>query len=266
MKEIKDICRREGLEVVEVLDGSSSKYIAHVRTPEGQEALLKADDPKLLDDREIITLEAWSDSGVTPRILKVYAPGIHLREWEPGHEIGTLPDGGADLAFQVGEGLRKLHIAPNGATAKLPPILDWVKSQKSYMRKAKHLSSKEKKAAVRIITETCAAAAPVVVLHGDAYHRNILHDGRGIRFIDPRGFLGPAAFDLACHASLAPSQDPLKILDETISGYGAELEYVREFTLFLTLRSIERFRGKHGLAGHESEWRELAARLMDLVA
>lgn len=243
-----------------MLEGSSSNFVARVRMQDGQEALLKD-----ADERELAVLRAWHDSGVTPQVLSVLEGGLCLRQWARGLEVGSLPDGGSALAERVGAALRLLHVAPDEGTSSLPSIMAWLASQEGYLHEAEHLAPLEREAAVRTLGALLSDPGEEVLVHGDAYYRNVLfdEDADRISVIDPRGFLGPGAFDLACYACMSPSASPLGVLGGLARGYGGEPPHTRDIMLILTLRSIERFRGDHGLAGQEAGWRRLAASLME---
>lgn len=50
----------------------------------------------------------------------------------------------------------------------------------------------------RVFQELVADHGPAVVLHGDLHHDNVLaHEGKGWVVIDPKGFVGAAAYDTA---------------------------------------------------------------------
>jgi streptomycin 6-kinase len=260
--DLKEICEQEQLTLIEELDGSSSHCVAHVRTKDGEEALLKAIDPDKYGDEEILALQLWQDTQITPKVLKIIAPGIHLREWVEGNQLDSLPHKGAEVAKQLGEAMRILHLPLAENTEDFPSVLVWLRSQIKYFQKAKHITAKEKSLAIKLIEKICENPGEQTLLHGDVYYRNVLYNGYKLELIDPRGYRGPPAFDIACYVSMTPGADPRKLLAETLEGYGRQLEYGLELTLIFVLRSIERFRGEHGLAGKEAQWRELADKLL----
>jgi len=51
--------------------------------------------------------------------------------------------------------------------------------------------------AVQLAKKMLAKPAPHVPLHGDLHFRNVLSDGKTWRLIDPKGLIGPPAYDLA---------------------------------------------------------------------
>jgi streptomycin 6-kinase len=267
---IRKVVADEGITILEELDSSSSHYVAHVRDADGQEALLKATTPDQQGEREIVALHLWENSGITPKVFRMLAPGVHLREWVVGEQLDDLPEHGAESAELVGAGLRKLHLPENAVIKDFPSITEWLRGQPSYFRAAKHLSDEEKKIAIDLLGKITDNPGPEVLLHGDAYYRNILHRGNKLIFIDPKGIRGPAAFDIGCYISMTPSDDPMDVLMRTLEGYGPvsdgkedKPDNAFELSLVLTLRSVERFRDEHGLAGKEKQLRHLADRLLE---
>jgi streptomycin 6-kinase len=260
---IQQLYEDEGITVIEKLDSSSSHYVAHVRTADGQEALLKAVNSDQGGEYEIITLRIWDESAFTPRVLKILAPGIHLREWVTGEQIDTLPEHGAEVAEEIGRVLRQLHLPVSPEARQLPSILDWLNEQVPFFQQSQHLSSTEQEIAIRILRHVNANPGPEVVLHGDVYYRNILYNGEKLMLIDPRGKRGPAAFDIGCYVCMTPSADPLSLLARALRGYGESLLNASELSLVLTLRAVERFRGEHGLSGQEQQLRYTANKLLE---
>jgi streptomycin 6-kinase len=158
--------------------------------------VLKVLTPRGADEAIGAALLRWLDGDGAVRLL-ARTPEAMVLEHVPGPLLGDLVRQGRDLeATQIlagiAAGISRHPGLPRGLTP-LDRALDrllgdhpWPDALTGPVGRARHLA--------RDLLATAPAARP---LHGDLHHDNILHAARGWLAIDPKGYLGDPAFDLA---------------------------------------------------------------------
>lgn len=152
--------------------------------------------------RGMAALAAWDGQGAVPVLAR--DGGALLMERATGSRslIRMAQDGEDDAATRIlCATARRLH-ATGATCTEAMPLARWVQA----------LHPAAGQGGVMAAAAACLPrliAAPPVLLHGDLHHGNVLDFGPlGWRAIDPKGVIGPAAFDLAPLFSNPDLADP----------------------------------------------------------
>ena len=233
---IEAACMEYGLTPIEDLGAYTSIAVLRCTRTDGQMVILKFPDPNNpRSTGEHIALEAWSASGVTPRLFAGTASMV-LSEDLGGVPLIAEHRISAAQLHQVGAALAKLHRHPapcelQRLSALLPGMHQKVLSDPDVPVRAKALAD----AAYRRLME---GQMEDVIVHGDMHWGNSLDTVAGIRIIDPYGWAGDGAYDLAVFASRlrADHEDALRTLCD---GYGSRPE---RMSLWMSWAVVDAFR------------------------
>jgi hypothetical protein len=232
------LCHRHGFDLVEVLPGriGGSVAVLHVRDRAGKHFILKQTDA-LHTAAEIAALRAASGSGVTPRFEGELEPGVYVAEWLAGRSLADVPLSEPVDATTIGRALRRLHgIPPPGG---LHETSDWLRPGQA--AQWQHLPAELRALGERLAAGLHAYHPPkLVLLHGDLVPVNVLLTAAGPRFIDPAGFVGLPAWDLAQLAISAEGRGRRGMLPGLIDGYGAEVPQIAEMAGWMVLYYLDK--------------------------
>jgi Ser/Thr protein kinase RdoA (MazF antagonist) len=230
-----EVCRRHGLRLEQVLEESSASLTARVRDEAGRELVLKRLPPDIGVGVRA-GLEAWRESGVTPRLIAELAPDLVLLEWIEGTSMAGLPADEPPDAETVGRAIARLH------RAEIPPGVPDVRD--AFPRLTDdwgHLPDDLRPLAVELTAFLLAAeAAPSVLLHGDIVPYNVILTRQGPRLIDPLPARGFAGWDLAKPAVAWRALGRPGIVASLLRGYGAEPPLLAEVATWIALVYLQK--------------------------
>ncbi|WP_170399700.1 aminoglycoside phosphotransferase family protein [Ruegeria arenilitoris] len=190
-----------GLTILEQVADTGLAKLWKARTPDGNLAALKLyRKPDRGNEAPATQLLArWQDRGAV-RVLAETGNAV-LMEWLEGPSLGDIARSGQpnEACRLLAETARRLHaeprLDPNGlknlnavfaplfncsfSASCLPPL-------RQGMVRALDLA--------RFLLEVQNTVVP---LHGDLHHDNVIQTVHGLRVIDPKGYLGDPAFELA---------------------------------------------------------------------
>lgn len=219
-EQLAEAARRWQLTNIELVPNLSYNFVAFARRLDADVVLkVGVPDPELTS--EMTALRLFNGRGCVRLLEADAARGMCLLErLNPGEMLVTLMDdeqathiaadvmlalwrpAPAESAFiQLShwlKGLEKLRLRFDGLTGPLPP----------------HLVERAETAMREFGAETYAPT----LIHGDLHHFNILSSNRGWLAIDPRGVIGPAAYEVG----------PLLINPWTVSGTRPETSRLTE--------------------------------------
>ncbi len=201
------LCRRYGLDLIAAHEGTDrSALVAHVRDGTGHDLVLKRTSPER-GGGELATLRAWSGTGLASRLVAVLGPNLYLAEWLRGPSLAEVITAGPIDARAIGRMLHGLHAAPHHlasdlcATASPSPL---------------------RALGVPITAHLTRYKAPhAILLHGDLVPLNVLLTPDGPKVIDPIGYRGFPAWDLAQLAVAAEGRGGCRMLPDLLAGYGS---------------------------------------------
>lgn len=237
--EVQAICDREGLVLLEVLPpATGSALLAKVRDAHGRELLLKRSNG-VRGHGEGPVAVAWAALANAPRFVRELDPRTFLREWVDGEPLNAAMPAIETLLRQTGSALRKLH------EAAPPPGLGDLRSRFSPEGVLGEWSARLPDAMVGRAADLAALLGryepprPALV-HGDLVPGNVLvtRDGKPV-VIDPVGFTGMPARDIAQLAVALDGRDRRKNLADMLSGYAARPPLVHECFEWLTYMFLE---------------------------
>ena len=194
---IVDAARRWDLTEIQQIDNLTVNYVAFAKRG-GEEVVLKIGviSPEFIS--EVTALRTFNGDGAV-RLLEVDADNYMflLERVRPGTMLVALedderrthiacdvithlwhpaPEGPLILLSEWFEGLKGLRVRFEGGTGPFPEkLVGRVES---------------------LLPELFADPSPLVLLHGDFHHFNILLSERGWLAIDPKGVIGPAEYEV----------------------------------------------------------------------
>jgi hypothetical protein len=238
--DLRGICASEALLLLESLSpATGSVFLAKVRDIHGRELLLKRSNG-IRGHGEGRVAAAWAGLPNAPGFVRELDERTFLREWIDGEPLHSGVADIAGLLYKTGHALRRLHettpppglgelrerFSPEGVlgewSALLPPPM---------VQRAAHLAT---------MLRGHEPPAPALV-HGDLVPGNILvtDEGRPV-IIDPIGFVGMPARDIAQLAVALDGRDRRQNLADIIAGYGARPPLVGECFEWLTYMFLEK--------------------------
>jgi streptomycin 6-kinase len=183
----REIASEWGLSLAAPFERSNYSYVA----PAGEHAVLKigADDGESLHEADALKL--WAGSGAV-RLLGADRSrcALLLERARPGTDLAILSDPAAtETALEVASKLWVRAGSPFRAVAEQLPA--WIAQ-----------AQPESVAGQRLLAEAHELHAglvhrPLVLIHGDLHHHNILDAGGRYVAIDPKPMLGEPEFDVA---------------------------------------------------------------------
>lgn len=237
---LSDCARRWSLTILPPFPNLSFNYVAPVVRADGSEAVLKAGVPHKELWTEVAALRLY-DGQNSVRLLEAdEARGVLLLErLTPGTSLTTLADDAHDewatsIAASVMRGLWRPVPPQHG----FPTVGDWAKG---FQRLREHFGGGVGPFPVRLVAEAetlstelvRSSSAPVVVLHGDLHHDNILSaERRPWLAIDPKGVIGEPAYEVGAllrnlWADRHPLANPGRRLERRVHQLADELEIDR---------------------------------------
>jgi streptomycin 6-kinase len=177
----------------------SYNYVCAATQKDGSAAVFKIGVPNCELTSEINTLHLYNGQGAC-RILEADAEKgmLLLERLRPGTMLATLKndDQATEIAAEV---MKKIHPpAPQqGGFLSLRGWFDELKKLRPHFGGGTGpFPEKSFAMAEGLIRDLFAEQAPLVLLHGDFHHFNILSSGRGWLVIDPKGVAGPAEYEV----------------------------------------------------------------------
>lgn len=212
----------------------SYNYVAPATRSDGAHAVLKVGvpDKERLAERE--ALPHYGDGMVRVLASDAAVGALLLERLEPGEPLSILTEAGrdADATIIAAHLMRALwRPAPTGLA--VPTVNGWAAGlgllRERYDGGTGPLPADLVEQAERDFAEL-TAAEPVVLLHGDLHHGNILSAQRAPWIaIDPKGLVGPRGYDagnfLRSYVETLP--DPRRALDRRLEIFSAELDMDR---------------------------------------
>ena len=215
---MSSLCRRYGLDLIVMHEGTDrSALVAHVRDRRGHDLVLKRTSPER-GRGELAALRAWSDTGFASRLVAVLEPNLYLAEWLHGPSLAEMAASEPVDAQAIGRMLHGLHaVAP---PASLRPVRDrfTVAAHEGWP----HLLPALRDLGVALTARLTSDEAPrEILLHGDLVPLNVLLTLDGPKIIDPVGYRGFHAWDLAQLAVAIEGRGYGRMLPDLLEGYGS---------------------------------------------
>lgn len=247
------LCKEHSLDLLEVFPATNgSRFVGRVRDTTGTELLIKAAKPDLpASFGEAQALAYWEGIQGVPRLVQELEPGVFLREFVEGPTLADLADGGIYFAGEVGALAQRIHLTP---PASMQQLSKWMTTVAEKLKLRKIQGDMAAAFAYEVLEAQLGRGFTTpVTLHGDYWPSNIILSPDGLFLIDPYGYAGPAAFDLASFVIATPSDNCARLLASVLRGYGsAPLELGSIFSWFAVshLRFLEdRHQQTHHLPG-----------------
>ena len=177
----------------------SYNYVAAAKRADGTEVVLKigVPDPELIS--EIEALRVYAGQGAVRLIDADIGKGLLLEERVvPGSMLAELGDD--EQATEIAATLMRSLWRPVPEQNRFIRLRDWFDGLRTMRRTFGGGSGPFPKKMVEtvegLLVEFFAEAEPPVVLHGDFHHYNVLRAGTGWQVIDPKGVVGPRAYEV----------------------------------------------------------------------
>ena len=135
---------------------------------------------------EAIALEYFANHGVV-KVLAKEEGALLIQQAVPGTSIKQIQEIGNTEKIKICcELTARLHRSPTKHSHTFPKISDWLKTlDKDWQIPAQYL-----KLARKLRNKLLASTDPLILLHGDLHHGNILQHEDGWLIIDPKGVIG----------------------------------------------------------------------------
>ncbi len=195
---IDEAVRLWQLSAVEPVSNLSYNYVAFAERLERPVVLkIGVPDPELLS--EMISLRLFEGRGTVRLLESDEVRSMFLLErLQPGEMLATLEDD--DRATELAGQLMRALWRTDVSDPRLIRLSDWFKG---LARLRQHFDggtgpfpSGLVEQAEAIAAEFLAEPNPETLIHGDLHHFNILSSKRGWVAIDPKGVLGPSAYEV----------------------------------------------------------------------
>jgi Phosphotransferase enzyme family len=240
MAKVREVCEERRLTLISVLPpATGSVFLAHVRNVAGQDLLLKRGNG-IRGHFDGPVSAAWAADPASPSHVEQFDPSTFVREWIDGEPLDTDRERLPDRLRDVGRAMRRLHAttpptALPDVRARFSPegVLDeWQAALPRAML--------ERAAALGAQLSEYQPAAPALV-HGDLVSGNVLVRADGaVAIIDPVGFVGMPARDLAQLAVATQGRDRRRNLVDVLEGYGGRPPLTDEVFVWLTFMFLEK--------------------------
>ena len=231
------LCRRYGLDLIAVYEGTDrSALVARVRDHTGHDLVLKRTSPAR-GRGELAALRAWSETGLASRLVAVLEPNLYLAEWLHGPSLAEVTTCGPIDAQAIGRMLHGLHAVP--PPPGLRPVRDRfaVAAREGWPRLAPTLRA----IGVAITAHLTRDEGPrEILLHGDLVPLNVLLTPNGPKIIDPVGYRGVQAWDLAQLAVAAEGRGGGRMLPDLLAGYGSTPPLMAEAFAWMILFFLQK--------------------------
>jgi streptomycin 6-kinase len=147
--------------------------------------------------REINALRAFQGYGAVS-VLEEEDGMLILERVLPGHSLKSSFLGQDDEAVKiVCDIIKRLHQAPIAGVETVLPVLN--RHCEEDINRAKQSSefTYYLDKALKLEAELLKSSGPSVLLHGDLHHDNIIRNGDSWVVIDPKGYIGDSAYEVA---------------------------------------------------------------------
>ncbi len=231
------LCRRYKLDLIAVYEGTDpAACVAHVRDRVGQDLVLKRTSPER-GRGELAALRAWSGTGLASRLVAALEPNLYLAEWLHGPSLAEVMTSEPIDAQAIGHMLHGLHaVAP---PSSLGPARDHfvAAARDGWPRLAPALRD----LGVAVTAPLTHHKTPRdILLHGDLVPLNVLLTPDGPKIIDPVGYRGVGAWDLAQLAVAIEGRGGGRLLPDLLEGYGHTPPLMAEAFAWMTLHFLHK--------------------------
>ncbi len=182
---------------------------------------------------EIIALKTFQGHGCVNLLDTAPALGaILLERLLPGQSLETLfPAHDAQTIAHAAKVMHLLHGAPVPTDQSLPTLAEWF--DRLLHAPSPLLPPTLVATAQRITKELFATMAPVVLLHGDLHHNNILASGDNWVAIDPHGVLGEPLYEVGAFirnpiTPLLQQDNPADIIAQRLDAFAQLMHAPRQ--------------------------------------
>ena len=177
----------------------SYNYVSAATQKDGSEAVLKIGVPNPELTSEINALRLYQGQGACHLLQANAENGMLLLErLQPGTMLVSLTDD--DQATAIAAEVMMMIHRPAPSPQGLLSLRGWFDGLKDlrphFNGGTGPFPEKSFATAEGLISELFAEQRPLVLLHGDFHHFNILLSGRGWLVIDPKGVIGPAEYEV----------------------------------------------------------------------
>lgn len=212
-RELAEVCDSLAVSPTGRTFSARSAHVVEAATATGARLILRSTpDPRAVHQTAVLERLAAADLAPTVHLIRhtetstwtamdAVSPGASLAEQEPAP---------SDLAA-VTMMLRDLSVEDGPASA--PSIVSWLRARLTHppaddQPPHRGPESEAVRSAALNLLDQLDDGAGATLCHGDLSPPNVLHGGRRLWFIDPRGMNGEAAYDIAvlalklCHDDL----------------------------------------------------------------
>ena len=232
---IAEASRRWGLADVEPVASLSYNFVAYATCRE-EPLVLKIGLPNLELKSEIAALRIY-DGAAAVRLLDADPQRgfLLLERLQPGTMLSSLADDEQATHIAADVMLRLWRPAPEDG--ELVRLSDWFKGFEQLRARfaggTGPLESRLVERAEAAVRAFFAEDYLPMLIHGDLHHFNVLASGRGWLAIDPKGVVGPAAYEVVPLLinpwdDLLRWPDPVRITERRIAILAERLEIERE--------------------------------------
>jgi tRNA A-37 threonylcarbamoyl transferase component Bud32 len=222
-----------GLTLRAVLPSEGSRFVARVW--DGQHELAF----KVVGERgtaEVLVLRVWSAAGLGPRWFRQVRDDAYTCEWIQGQTLSGRSN--SDILQQIGRLLRSMHEAPIPEGLQSPSARVSAQAIRNTWKRLKSSWLNQATVVGQAIQDELAGAQ--ALLHGDLVPSNIILTGRGPVAIDPVGYRGPAAWDLAQLAVALVGTERRANLAHLVRGYGTRPPLLDECFEWMAFMFLEK--------------------------
>ncbi len=197
---LEKFCQRWRLTLLPPFEQLSYNFVVPVRLEDGREAVLKLGIPNPELVSEIEALRIYAGHGVARLLEADAAEGALLIErLQPGQAVSMLDD---EQSTCIAAQIMQQFCRPVPSKHNLRSVEQWAlgitRLRKQHPNGNSSIPSHLIDKAESLFSELIASASPLVVLHGDLHHWNILSAQRQSWLaIDPKGVVGEPAFEIA---------------------------------------------------------------------
>jgi hypothetical protein len=213
-----DVCRRHQLILREVWPArhGNSVFVARVTVAAGCDLALKRTVPGR-SRSEVAALSAWRQAGAAVRLHAGLEADVFLLEWLDGPCLAVCSVATIDVPA-LGRMLRALHaVSPPAELVELRHLFA------SNTALGEALPEAMRRLFAHLTGDLYGAELESeTLLHGDLSPINVILTAAGPKVIDPVGYRGLAAWDVAQLAAAAYGRGLADLLPGLLAGYGSE--------------------------------------------
>ncbi|WP_040811275.1 aminoglycoside phosphotransferase family protein [Nocardia concava] len=259
---VERLCGRWELEVIgESFGGGTHSWVAPVRRADGSVAVLKVPVVDEENAGEPTGLYCYGGDGAVRLYEFDSASGAMLLEWaRPGTELLYQPGfpslegrpeniGKVELACRLYRRLRREPVAAPGGFPELPTAAGMVEEWERMFRKpeaevAEVISSRLLDRAAERCDELAVPEGPLLVVNRDTHLGNIVAAEREPwLLIDPKAYLGEAAFDAGFLVMIQVQSDPTAeharaVVERTAAALDVPAERVHAWAFMRSMEEI----------------------------